>query len=142
MMRLCRETEFENLRPIILLFLFYHLADLTWGWFNPDFVRGDPYHNVSESLSNLPVALLYIAGVVALSIHVFHGAWSMFQSLGLNSPRYNSALRGLATIIAVALLIGNLSFPIMVQADVIDDGGDSEIEELEHEDGESEEAGS
>jgi succinate dehydrogenase / fumarate reductase cytochrome b subunit len=115
--------------PIIALFLIYHLADLTWGWVNPDFVSGDPYHNVSESLSNLPVALLYIVASAALAIHVYHGAWSMFQSLGLNNPRYNSARRGFALLIAVALLIGNLSFPIMVQADVIDDGGESVVEE-------------
>jgi succinate dehydrogenase / fumarate reductase cytochrome b subunit len=115
--------------PLIAIYLIYHLADLTWGWVNPDFVRGDPYHNVSESLSNLPVALLYIVASVALAIHVYHGAWSMFQSLGLNNPRYNSARRGLATLIAVVLLIGNLSFPIMVQADVIDDGGESVVEE-------------
>lgn len=121
--------------PIIALYLVYHLADLTWGWFNPDFVQGDPYHNVSESLSALPVAILYMVASVALAIHVYHGAWSMFQSLGINNPRYNSARRGLATLIAVTLLIGNLSFPIMVQAGVIDDGGDSVVEEMEAEGG-------
>jgi len=38
---------------IVLLFLFFHLADLTWGWFNPDFVRGDVYYNLDASLSRL-----------------------------------------------------------------------------------------
>ncbi len=47
--------------PIILLYLFYHLADLTWGWWlGDDFVRGDPYHNLSESLASLPVAIIYV----------------------------------------------------------------------------------
>jgi succinate dehydrogenase / fumarate reductase cytochrome b subunit len=123
--------------PIIGIYLIYHLADLTWGWLNPDFVSGDPYHNVSESLSNLPVALLYIAGSIALAIHVYHGAWSMFQSLGINNPRFNAARRGLAGLVAVALLIGNLSFPIMVQADVIDDDGNSVVEEMESEEEEA-----
>ena len=45
---------------IVLLFLFFHLADLTWGWFNPDFVRGEVYRNVDASLSRIPVAILYI----------------------------------------------------------------------------------
>ena len=123
--------------PIIALYLFYHLADLTWGWFNPDFVSGDPYHNVSESLSNLPVALLYVAGAVALAIHVYHGAWSMFQSLGINNPRYNASRPRPRALVPPLLLIGNLSFPIMVQAEVIDDGGVSVVEEMESEGGES-----
>ena len=37
--------------PIILLYLLFHLADLTWGWWlGDDFVRGDPYHNVTVLL--------------------------------------------------------------------------------------------
>ncbi|MDH3706118.1 MAG: succinate dehydrogenase cytochrome b subunit, partial [Acidimicrobiia bacterium] len=42
--------------PIVLLFILFHLADLTWGWWSDDWVRGDPYHNVVNSLSNVPVA--------------------------------------------------------------------------------------
>ncbi len=118
--------------PIIALYLFYHLADLTWGWFNPDFVRGDPYHNVAESLSSIPVAIVYIVANVALSIHIFHGTWSMFQSLGVNSPRFNHLRRYLAGGLAGIILVGNLSFPIFVQAGVIDDDGRSFLENMEH----------
>ena len=118
--------------PIIGLYLFYHLADLTWGWFNPDFVRGDPYHNVSESLSSIPVAILYMVANIALAVHIFHGTWSMFQSLGINSPRYNHLRRYLAAGLAGIILVGNLSFPIFVQAGVIDDNGRSIVEELQH----------
>ena len=82
---------------IVLLFLFFHLADLTWGWFNPDFVRGEVYRNLDASLSRLPVAILYIVANIALGIHLFHGTWSLFQSMGWNSPRFNSWRRGLAT---------------------------------------------
>lgn len=108
---------------IIALFLVYHLADLTWGHFNPDFVRGDPYHNVVESFSNVGVAIFYIVANVALALHIYHGAWSMFQSLGVNSPKYNHARRRFAQGFALVILVGNLSFPIMVQADVIDQDG-------------------
>ena len=70
--------------PIILLYLIFHLADLTWGWLpQTDYVKGDPYHNVATSLGNLPVAILYIVANVALALHIFHGAWSLFQSLSL-----------------------------------------------------------
>jgi succinate dehydrogenase / fumarate reductase cytochrome b subunit len=108
--------------PIIALFLFYHLADLTWGWWLGDaFVPGDPYHNVSTSLGNLPVAVLYVVANVALAWHIFHGAWSMFQSLGVNNPRYNQLRRGLATFLAGLILVGNLSFPILTQAGLINE---------------------
>jgi succinate dehydrogenase / fumarate reductase cytochrome b subunit len=104
---------------IVLLFLFYHLADLTWGWFNPDFVRGAVYHNLDESLSQIPVAILYIVANIALGIHLFHGVWSLFQSMGWNNPRFNSWRRGIATAIATLIVVGNCSFPIAVQAGIV-----------------------
>ncbi len=108
--------------PIVLLYLIFHLADLTWGWLpHTDYVRGDPYHNLSTSLSNVPVAIIYIVANVALAIHIFHGAWSMCQSLGINYPKYNEARRALAAVLAGVILVGNLSFPILTQAGVIDD---------------------
>src|SRR5689334_10759533 len=81
---------------IILLFLLFHLADLTWGAANPEFVRGDPYNNLIYSLQRPVVAAIYIVAMLALGIHLLHGAWSMFQSLGLNNPRYNAAKRRFA----------------------------------------------
>ena len=69
----------------MLLFLAWHLADLTWVG-QPDFVRGEVYRNVDASLSRWPVALLYIVANIALGIHLFHGAWSLFQSMGWSNP--------------------------------------------------------
>ncbi len=109
--------------PIILLYVVYHLADLTWGWFSDDWVRGDVYNNVYQSMSALPVAILYIVANIALAIHIFHGAWSMFQTLGINNPAYNRLRRGFATGLAGLILLGNLSFPIAVQAGLIDIDG-------------------
>jgi succinate dehydrogenase / fumarate reductase cytochrome b subunit len=104
---------------IVLLFLAFHLADLTWGWANPDFVRGAVYHNLDTSLSRIPVAILYIVANIALGIHLFHGTWSLFQSLGWNNPRFNRWRRGLATAIATIIVVGNCSFPIAVQAGIV-----------------------
>lgn len=112
--------------PIILLYLFFHLADLTWGWWlGDDYVRGDVYNNVAESMSSVPVAIIYIVANVALAVHIFHGAWSMFQSLGINNPKYNAMRRGIAQGLAGLILIGNLSFPIAVQTGLIDQDGRS-----------------
>src|SRR3954467_2954991 len=53
---------------IILLFVVFHLLDLTWGAANPDFVEGDPYHNVVTSFQRIPVALVYVLANVALGV--------------------------------------------------------------------------
>ncbi len=108
--------------PVVGLYLLFHLADLTWGWWlGDDYVRGDPYHNVVESLSSIPVAVIYVVANVALAIHIFHGTWSMFQTLGVNNPRYNGLRRNLATLFAGVILVGNLSFPVLVQAGLVDE---------------------
>jgi len=104
---------------IVLLYLAFHLADLTWGNANPDYVRGDAYNNLVLSLDQPVVAALYIVANLALGVHIFHGAWSLFQSLGLNNPRFNNWRLYFARGFAAIIVIGNLSFPIMVQANVL-----------------------
>jgi len=105
---------------IVALFIIWHLADLTWGWANPDFVRGNVYRNLDASLSRVPVAILYIVANIALGIHLFHGTWSLFQSMGWNNPKFNQWRKGLAAGIATIIVVGNVSFPIMTLAGVID----------------------
>jgi succinate dehydrogenase / fumarate reductase cytochrome b subunit len=104
---------------IILLFLIWHLADLTWGWANPDFVRGEAYDNVTSSLSRVPVTILYIVANIALGFHLAHGSWSIFQSLGINNPRCNSARKAFAIAFALIVVIGNISFPLAVQLGIV-----------------------
>jgi succinate dehydrogenase / fumarate reductase cytochrome b subunit len=99
---------------IVVLFVIFHLADLTWGSANPHFVRGDPYNNLFNSFERVPVAIAYIAAMIAISIHIFHGAWAMFNSLGINNPRYNNWKRAFATGFALVILIGNVSMPLLI----------------------------
>ena len=107
---------------IILLFLIFHLADLTWG-LKPiatnEWHRGLAYVNVTESLQRVGVAIIYIIANIALGIHLFHGSWSLFQSLGFNNPRFNNARRYFATGFAVLIGVINISFPIMILAGVV-----------------------
>lgn len=117
---------------IIALFLLWHLADLTWGWLDDDFVSGDPYGNVDRSLSRLPVAIFYIVANIALALHLFHGIRSMFTSIGINSPKINPLRTPIAVGIAGLVLLGNLSFPIMVQANVIEEEQPLETLLVEH----------
>jgi succinate dehydrogenase / fumarate reductase cytochrome b subunit len=105
---------------IVGLYVIWHLADLTWGTANGDFVRGDPYNNLVHSFDRLPVAILYIVANVALAVHIYHGAWSLFQSLGWNNPRFNIWRRRFAQAFAVIILVGNVSFPVAVMAGAVD----------------------
>lgn len=104
---------------IVGLFILFHLADLTWGTVNPDFVRGDVYRNFVATFSRPPVAVIYLVANVALGIHLFHGAWSMFQSLGLNNPRWNSWRKGFAIGLAGLVCAMNLSFPLAVMTGIV-----------------------
>jgi succinate dehydrogenase / fumarate reductase, cytochrome b subunit len=115
---------------VILLFLVWHLADLTWGTVNPDFVRGDVYRNFVATFERPAVSALYIVAVLALGLHLFHGSWSLFQSLGLNNPRWNSWRRSFAIGFAAIVTVGNLSFPIAVLTGVVsaDDNSDCVVQ--------------
>jgi succinate dehydrogenase / fumarate reductase cytochrome b subunit len=104
---------------IVGLFLIFHLLDLTWGTANPDFHRGEVYQNLIASFERVPVAIVYIAANIALGIHLYHGGWSMFQSLGWNSPRYNPWRRAFAIAFAAVITIGNVSMPLLVVTGVV-----------------------
>jgi succinate dehydrogenase / fumarate reductase cytochrome b subunit len=100
---------------IVGLFIIFHLLDLTAGTANGGhFVRGQVYDNMIHSFRRVPVAIAYIAANVALGIHIFHGAWSMFQSLGLNNPRWNIWRRYFAVGFAVLITVGYVSMPLLI----------------------------
>jgi succinate dehydrogenase / fumarate reductase cytochrome b subunit len=65
------------------------------------------------------VAVIYIVANALLAVHIFHGAYSMFQSLGISNPAYNRLRKGFAATVAAVILIGNVSFPIAVLTHVI-----------------------
>jgi succinate dehydrogenase / fumarate reductase cytochrome b subunit len=109
---------------IVALFVLWHLADLTWGVTNEvgatgEFVRGHAYDNVVNSFDRVPVAILYILANIALGVHLFHGVWSLFQSMGWNNPRFNAVRRHLATAFATIIVVGNVSFPVAVLAGIV-----------------------
>jgi succinate dehydrogenase / fumarate reductase cytochrome b subunit len=104
---------------IVAFFVIFHLLDLTTGTVNPNFKAGDPYNNMIASFRVAPVAVFYIVAVAALGVHLFHGVWSMFQTIGWNGPKIDKVWRGLAVLTAVAFVIGNASIPVAVLAGLI-----------------------
>ena len=104
---------------ILILFIIYHLLHLTTGQAHHDFVPDDPYHNVVAGLRVWWVSAIYIVANLALGLHLFHGLWSMFNSVGLNNRRFNSWKRLFATVFAIVVTSGNISFPIAVLTGVV-----------------------
>ncbi len=107
---------------LVLIYVFFHLADFTWGLapFAPaDWEHGQVYANFVASFSRVGVSILYIVANVALGSHLYHGAWSLFQSMGANNPRFNPWRRYFAIAFAGLIVVGNISFPIAVLSGLI-----------------------
>jgi succinate dehydrogenase / fumarate reductase cytochrome b subunit len=102
---------------IFAAFLLFHLADLTWGIqpMAPEtWARGEVYANFIATFSRAPVTAFYVIAMVVLGLHLYHGAWSMFQSLGINHPRFNAVRRSFAIGLAVLVTVGNAIMPLAV----------------------------
>jgi succinate dehydrogenase / fumarate reductase cytochrome b subunit len=100
--------------PILAVFIVYHLLHLTTGTVHPRFDVHDVYGNVVTGFRVVPVALFYIVAMVALGFHLWHGAWSMFQSVGLNNPRTDRFFRRFAGIATLVIAVGFIAVPLAI----------------------------
>jgi len=107
--------------PIILVFLIYHLLHFTFGTIHPGgpFDPHNVYNNVVFGFQVWPVSLFYIIAMIMLCYHLYHGLWSMFQSLGFSHPVYTPWLKLAAKVFAILIAIGNISIPVAVLAGFI-----------------------
>ncbi|MFF5181067.1 succinate dehydrogenase cytochrome b subunit [Micromonospora sp. NPDC000316] len=101
---------------IILLFVIYHLLDLTTGTLNPVGDPSRPFANVVADFApeRWYVTLFYTLAIVTLGFHLRHGAFSAFRSLGQQTPRGERRARVAALVFAVALCAGYLVVPFAV----------------------------
>jgi succinate dehydrogenase / fumarate reductase cytochrome b subunit len=105
----------------LLLFIIYHLAHLTWGvpGVHSDFVRGDAYYNLVVGMRNPIAGAVYLAGVVALAFHLYHGVWSMFQTLGMSNEVTERPIRVLAVALALITPLGFAAVPVAIWVGMI-----------------------
>ena len=99
---------------LLALFIVYHLLHLTTGTVHPDFVEADVYHNVISGFRVWYVSVVYIVAMLMLALHLYHGVWSMCESLGVNYPRYNRLIRALSTILTAIVVVGFIAIPAAV----------------------------
>ena len=100
---------------IILLFVIYHVLDLTTGTVNPNGVPGEVYDNVVADFSRWYITLAYTVAMIAVGFHVRHGAWSALQTLGRSSGPNQERYKAIALVFAVVLTAGFLAVPFAVQ---------------------------
>ncbi len=105
--------------PIIAIFIVYHLLHLTTGTVHPDFQPENVYRNVVIGFRVWPVSAFYVVAMLALGVHMYHGVWSMFQSVGANHPSYNAVIRRFATWATVVVVVGFISIPVAVLLNII-----------------------
>ncbi len=104
---------------IIALFIVYHILHLTTGQVNPQFEPGAVYHNYVTAFQNPLVFGVYLLAQIALCLHLYHGVWSVFQTLGVNHPKYNRLRRPFATAYALVVFVGFMIPPVLVLTGVI-----------------------
>jgi succinate dehydrogenase / fumarate reductase cytochrome b subunit len=109
--------------PIIAAFVVFHVLHLTTGDIVPLHRTAtgdmDVYRNLVQGFQNPAISISYIVAMLLLAPHLFHGVWSMFQSLGVSHPRYTPMLKRIAAIFAIAIAGGNISIPLAVMAGLV-----------------------
>jgi succinate dehydrogenase / fumarate reductase cytochrome b subunit len=98
----------------LLLFIPYHLLHFTTGTLHPAFVRGEAYGNVVIGFQTMWVALFYLGAMAFLALHLYHGAWAAFRTLGIARPSNDPLHRRLALAIAVIVPAGFSLLPLSV----------------------------
>jgi succinate dehydrogenase / fumarate reductase cytochrome b subunit len=99
------------------LFVVYHVLDLTMGvarTAGQGFEDLNPGYNVTHGFAYAPAAIVYIIAMVMLGLHLWHGVYSMFGSLGLSHPRYTEAVKRFAAAAATIIALANISIPVAV----------------------------
>ncbi|HPA51910.1 MAG TPA: hypothetical protein PLP50_09930, partial [Thermoanaerobaculia bacterium] len=83
------------------------------------FSHTDVYTNVVVGFSNVWVSGFYVLAMLALGFHLFHGGFSLFQTLGLRTPKYEKPIKLVLAVLCTVIVVVNVSFPIAVLAGLV-----------------------
>jgi len=95
---------------ILLLFVIFHLLNLHF----VDKTNTTTFQLLSDSFAKPAYIFIYTFSVIIAAIHVSHGLWSAFQTLGANHPKYTPFLRGLSIVFSVVVGIGFGFIPVYI----------------------------
>jgi succinate dehydrogenase / fumarate reductase cytochrome b subunit len=97
---------------LILLFIIFHLSNFSR--FFVDQGGTTIYQIVSNSFQNPAYVGLYVLAMLVVALHVSHGFWSLFQTFGLNHPKYMPAISITGLVVSVVFGLGFGFLPIYI----------------------------
>jgi len=105
---------------LLASFIVFHILHFTTGTIRPAaFSHVDVYRNMVGSFQVPWVAGLYVTAMVALGLHLLHGTWSSFRTLGLTKRSPNPFKRTASVFVAVAVWIGFTTIPVAIFLGVV-----------------------
>jgi succinate dehydrogenase / fumarate reductase, cytochrome b subunit len=104
---------------VLAAFVVFHLLHLTFGTVHPGFTPGRVHANVVTGLRPALVALFYVLGSVVLGLHLHHGLWSVWRSLGVRGPSARRLDRPVAAVVAAVLALVFAAIPLAVITGVL-----------------------
>lgn len=107
---------------LLFAFIIFHVLTLTVGKteiLGYEFVPGDVYNNMVIGFQNPVIVGFYLVAMGALGMHLFHGIWSLTQTLGLDHPKYNGLRQLIASGLTLVIVLGFISVPISVLTGVL-----------------------
>ncbi len=99
---------------LLLLFIILHLLNFHF----VDKTGTNIWNIVTETFNSGGYIFIYIIAMIVAAIHVSHGLWSAFQTLGVNHPKYTPFLWGLSIVFSVIIGIGFGFIPIFISISV------------------------
>lgn len=97
---------------VLLAFIVFHIADMTFGIGVPEFRHLDPYNNLRHGFGRWWALAFYLVAMVALGFHLYHGAWASLRTLGVYRPSPRPLHRNIAVAIAVITALGFAAVPV------------------------------
>ena len=97
---------------LLLVFIVFHILHFTTGAVHPDFVVGRVYRNLSTGFAVKWVAAFYLVAMLALGMHLYHGAWSSMRTLGLAKQSAHPLKRYLPVALAIVISLGFAVIPL------------------------------
>jgi succinate dehydrogenase / fumarate reductase cytochrome b subunit len=99
---------------LILAFLVVHLS--TFSHHIVDQTTRNIFQIATDVFSHKIFLAIYLISMVIVALHVRHGLWSAFQTVGANHPKYMPFIQKLSIVFAVIVGIGFFSLPLVVLA--------------------------
>jgi succinate dehydrogenase / fumarate reductase cytochrome b subunit len=104
----------------LIVFITFHILHFTTGTLHfSGFVHGQVYANVHHAFKSIGTVSFYVIAMALLALHLYHGTWSMFQTLGVDAPRWNKGIRSVAKVLSIALFVGFSAVPVGVLVGIL-----------------------